>query len=123
MGHILPCVWPISFVYAARFTVQTWIVRSFVIIFDHFWSFLIVLNATFGFYLAILKLTEWRNRIQAAALPVQSVSRIEIIISETILTTLELRISRQLGSFEIWLEPKTQPLSGNLACPNPWNAQ
>jgi len=27
------------------------------------------------------------------------------------------------GSIEIWLEPKTKPPTGNLACPNPWNAQ
>ncbi len=26
------------------------------------------------------------------------------------------------GKIENWLEPKIEPLSGNLACPNPWNA-
>jgi len=26
------------------------------------------------------------------------------------------------GSIEIWLEPKAEPPSGNLACPNPWNS-
>jgi hypothetical protein len=24
------------------------------------------------------------------------------------------------GSIKNWLEPKTEPPSGNLACPNPW---
>jgi len=36
---------------------------------------------------------------------------------------IECHFSRQLRhvSVENWLEPKTEPPSGNLACPNPWN--
>jgi len=39
-----------------------------------------------------------------------------MIIFRSILTTFEL------GSIEHWLVPKIKPLSGNLACPNLWNA-
>ncbi len=43
---------------------------------------------------------------------------------ESILTTFKLNIvfGGSWGSTENWLEPKTKPPSGNLACPNLWNA-
>jgi len=45
----------------------------------------------------------------------------EMIIFESILTTFEpSRIfGGSWGSIENWLEPKNEPLSENLACPNP----
>jgi hypothetical protein len=38
-----------------------------------------------------------------------------------VLTTFELSrmFGRSWGSIENWLEPKTKPPLGNLACPNP----
>jgi len=44
----------------------------------------------------------------------------EIIIFGWILTTFESSIifGGSWGSIENWLEPKTKPPSGNLACPN-----
>jgi hypothetical protein len=43
-----------------------------------------------------------------------------MIIFESILTTFELSIifGGSWVSIENWLEPETQPPSGNLACPN-----
>jgi len=46
-----------------------------------------------------------------------------MIIFGLILTTFEPSISfgdSWVGN-ENWLKPKTEPPSGNLACPNPWN--
>jgi len=39
----------------------------------------------------------------------------------SILTTFELSsiFGGNWGRIENWLEPKTEPSSGNLACPNP----
>ncbi len=51
--------------------------------------------------------------------------RTEMIIFRSILTTFKFSIVLigSWGSIENWLEPKTETLpSGNLACPNPWNA-
>jgi len=47
-----------------------------------------------------------------------------MIIFGSILTTFELSIifGGSWGSIENWLKPKAEPLSGNLSCPNPWNA-
>jgi len=44
-----------------------------------------------------------------------------MIIFGSILTTFESSsiFGGSLESIENWLEPKTKPLSGNLACPNP----
>jgi hypothetical protein len=44
-----------------------------------------------------------------------------MIIFGLILTTFELSIilGGSWGSIENWLEPKTKPPSGNLACPSP----
>jgi len=39
-----------------------------------------------------------------------------MIIFGSILTAFE---SSSWGSIEIWLEPKIEPPSANLACPNP----
>jgi len=43
-----------------------------------------------------------------------------MIIFESILTTFELSIifGGRWGSIENWLEPKIEPPSGNIACPN-----
>ncbi len=43
---------------------------------------------------------------------------------ESIFTTFKLSIifRGSWGSIENWLEPKIEPLSGNLACPNRRNA-
>jgi len=45
----------------------------------------------------------------------------EMIIFGSILTTFQSRIifGGRWGSIENWLEPKTEPPLGNLACPNP----
>ncbi len=47
--------------------------------------------------------------------------RSEMIIFGSILNTFELSITfgGSWGSIGNWLEPKTVPQSGNLACPNP----
>jgi len=47
-----------------------------------------------------------------------------MIILGFILTTFESSsiFGGSLGSIEKWLEPKTEPPSGNLACPNRRNA-
>jgi len=45
-----------------------------------------------------------------------------MIIFGSTLTTFEssvIFIGTCWGSFKDWLEPKTEPPSGNLACPNP----
>jgi len=44
-----------------------------------------------------------------------------MIIFGLILTTFEMSIifGGSWGSIENWLEPKTEPPLGNLACPNP----
>jgi len=44
-----------------------------------------------------------------------------MIIFGSILTTFELSIiyGGSWDSIENWLEPKTEPPLGNLACPNP----
>jgi len=44
-----------------------------------------------------------------------------MIIFVSILTTFEFSsiLGGIWGSIENWLEPKTEPSSGNLACPNP----
>ncbi len=49
---------------------------------------------------------------------------IEMIIFGLILTTYDSSsiFGGSWGSTEDWLEPKTEPQSGNLACPNLWNA-
>jgi len=50
--------------------------------------------------------------------------QIEMIIFESKLTTFKKSIILK-GNWccnENWLEPKTEPLLGNLACPNQWNA-
>jgi len=48
-----------------------------------------------------------------------------MILFGPILTTFESRsiFGGSWGSIENWLEPQSKPPSGNLACPNPWNAQ
>jgi len=44
----------------------------------------------------------------------------ELLISESILTSFKLSIlfAGSWGSAENWLQPKAEPPSGNLACPN-----
>jgi len=51
--------------------------------------------------------------------------RSKLLVFKSILTPFEPSIIFWCtwGSFENWLEPKTKPPSGNLACPNLWNAQ
>jgi len=48
----------------------------------------------------------------------------ELVIFESILTTFKLSIiyGGSWGSIENWLQPKTKPPLGNLACPNLRNA-
>jgi len=43
----------------------------------------------------------------------------EMIIFGSILTTFESSNIFGGSSIENWLKPKTEPLLGNLACPNP----
>jgi len=47
-----------------------------------------------------------------------------MIIFGSILTTFELSsiFESSWVSIENWLKPKTEPLLGNLACPDQWNA-
>jgi len=47
--------------------------------------------------------------------------RSQMIIPKSILTTLKLSVvfGGSLESSDNWLEPKTEPPSGNLSCPNP----
>jgi len=39
----------------------------------------------------------------------------------TTFATSSIIFGGSFGSVENWLKPKTEPPSGNLACPNPWN--
>jgi hypothetical protein len=48
----------------------------------------------------------------------------QMIIFQAILADFESSriFGDSLGTIKNWLEHKTKPPSGNLACPHPWNA-
>ncbi len=101
------------------------LIFSHLLIWPHFWSPL----TPIGFIFFTLCVTSWLvNICFCKTFDTECVMDLdyqnELLIFESILTSFKLSIifGGSWGSTENWLKPKNEPPSGNLSCPNLWNA-